>query len=264
MAKTKTNGVVKVAAALMATATPQTEVVQPQPEPIKQVEYFGNKWENQYKLFNGLAFNTQQPTGDVVADFGAFTLGQGGGKSNDTKDSICWARDAHNSWLYNADGGHTINTAAFPPKADKDGKRYHTVDDVTWLLYNSPVMAKSVGYKPTAEGFYNLAPEVRTGIVKYHFDKGAITTSDAVSAVLAYCIWGSGTYIYMVKRFNEKYGDLNAFIKLKGEYFVFYELLLCRQETLFERNKQSWSVMGRGWSSGLAHFHRVFKTYCHD
>ena len=263
MAK-KTNGAAKVAAAMIATVTPQTEQIQTKPEPEKQVVYTGDKWENQYKLFNGLAFTTQRPTGDILADFGAFTFGQGGGKSRDLKDSICWARDKNYNWLLNSDGSHVINWNAFPPKPDKDGQKYHTSDDVTWLLYSSPVLAKAVGYKPTPEGFYNMPADVRTGIVKYHLDKGNQTTSAAVNAVLAYCIWGTGTEIWAVRRFNQKYGDLQNFINLKGEYFVFYELLVCRQETMYERNRSSWPVMGRGWSSGLAHFHRVFKTYCHD
>ena len=167
MAK-KTNGAAKVAAAMIATATPQTEQIQPKPEPVKQVVYTGDKWENQYKLFNGLAFTTQQPTGDILADFGAFTLGQGGGKSKDLRDSICWARDKYNNWLLNPDGSHVINQAAFPPYVDIDGQKYHTVNDVTWLLYSSPVLAKAVGYKPTSDGFYKMDPEIRKGIVKYH------------------------------------------------------------------------------------------------
>ena len=260
-ATTRTKKVIP-ALAVAATLTACT----PEPPKAEMADkskiYIGDKWEHDNKLFNGNQYQTMQPTGDVVADFGAFTLGQGGGKSRNLTDSICWARDEKGNWLLDPFKNHIIDQSAFPNKPDIDGEKYHTVDDITWKLFCSPVLAAAVGYTPTPELFYEMPKQIRDGIVKWHFDKGAITSSAPVNAVLAYCVWGSGSYKWAVARFNQRYGDIETFIKLKGDYFVFYNLLICRQETMQERNRQSWPINGAGWSSGLAHFRRVFKVYC--
>jgi len=82
-----------------------------------------------------------------------------------------------------------------------------------------------------------------------------------VNLIAAYCIWGGGGYHETVNRFVATYGSLQQNIDARGDYFVFWQLLVFRQQVMKDRNAKVWPIYGRGWSSGLAHFHRVFKFY---
>jgi hypothetical protein len=231
--------------AVMDSTTPEPEAFTP---PVRT--YAGDSWEKQYAILymkQGKPdyLNAVQPTGDIRADFGHFLFGQGGGKSNDMTDSI------------------TKQPGCWPPGADKDGKKYHTVDDITWLLFNNEAIYKAVGYKPTSALFYEMPVWIHDGIVQWHCDRAKVTSSTPVNLLFAYCIWGGGGYLPTLLQFRETYGDIEKFIELKGEYWVFYTLLTIRREVMRQRNAGvNWNTNGRGWSSGLAHFHRVFKIYC--
>ena len=224
-----------IVAASVFVVTKQT----PEPE-AKQITYDYNSFELQYAIYNGL-FDAIIPSGDIRQDFGKFLFGQGGGKSKDPKDYAA---------------------RYMPPKPDKDGQYYHTVHDITWRLFSSPVLAAACNYEATPELFYEMPDRIRNAIIDYHINLGSITDSEPVNLILAYAVWGSGSYKPTLNKFELRYGKINECIKSKGEYFVFSRLLEARRDTMKERNLWQWDTYGRGWSSGIAHFHRVFKVYC--
>ena len=230
-------------AATITSCTPEPKVTTPEPVRI----YIGDTWEKMYAIKYMKAgkpdyLNAINPSGDMLADFGHYLFGQGGGKSNNLTDSI------------------TKQPGCWPPEPDEDGKKYHTVNDITWILYCK--LAPIIGYKATSAEFYNMNKERHDSIVQWHIDKGRYCSSDVVNLVCAYAVWGTGSYKSMVNRFFVKFGNVETFLKLKGEYWVFYQMLVCKQEVMERDNPRDWPINGRGWSSGLAHFHRVFKVYC--
>ena len=204
-------------------------------------EYDYDTFEKQNAIYNGL-FDAIKPTGDSFKDLAAFLFGQGGGKSNDPKDPAA-------KWM--------------PYEPDEDGEFYHTVHDITWRLFSNTQISTVLGYEPTPANFYNMSEEIRTGIIQYHIDLGkGCSKSDIVNYVAAYATWGSGTYRFALKRFEQMYGNIDVNINCRGEYFVFSRMLESYKEVLQQRNGSNWNIYGRGWSSGIAHFHRVFKVYC--
>jgi hypothetical protein len=296
----KTANKIKTAAAIVAISTSVAceHVEQPVVEwaaPLRK--YDGDYWELQNAIQNGFLSDIN-PTGDLRSDFGAYLFGQGGGKSNDQNDQIC---KQPNAW---------------PKTADKDGYRYHTVHDITHVLFCDPKICAWVGYNPTDELFYSMPEKIRNGIIDYHIHLGQISTSEPVNLVAAYCNWGGGGHESAVKVFEQQFGNIEIFIELKGDYFIFYNLLEIRRQLMaannYDRicfvdvngarsvvsasrtqqlfltaeqvafNKASldegkinniytngyfyksggWPTYGRGWSNGLAQFHRVFKVYC--
>lgn len=204
--------------------------------------YQGDQWERQYMLHNGV-FDKINPSGNMIEDFADFLFGQGGGKSCDPHDTA---------------------SGSLPPIPDIDGIKYHTVHDITWKLYSDPVIYKSVGYTPTAKQFYAMPEWIRLGIIDFHIKKGKKTKSSVCNLVLAYSCWGSGTDYYLIKKFNSFWGKIDSHIDRNGEYLTFWRLLYCRRIVMQERNPKDWPRYGAGWSSGLAHFHRVFKVYCNS
>ena len=209
---------------------------------VETVKYEGDTWELSNSLNNGL-FTHITPSGDMVSDLGKFLLGQGGGKSRDPKDQI------------------TQHPNAWPPVADKDGYKYHTVHDITWVLFNNPNIYKWVGYEPTPALFYAMPDSIRLGIIRYHVNQASATKSVCVNFVFTYSLWGGGGYKSTLNRYVANHGDINHDID-SCEYFVFYKCLQYRQQIMKERNGKVWNIYGRGWSNGLANFHRVFKIYC--
>lgn len=211
-------------------------------QPVIIQSYDGDKWELANSLNNGL-FTNIHPSGDMVEDLAKFLLGQGGGKSRDPKDQI------------------TRLPNAWPPVADVDGLKYHTVHDITWVLFTNKRISAWVGYEPTAELFYAMPDSIRKGIIRYHVSQASATKSVCVNFVFTYALWGGGGYLPTMKRFELNHGDIDAAID-SSEYFVFYKCLVYRQQIMKERNAGVWNIYGRGWSNGLANFHRVFKRYC--
>ena len=226
-----------VGAAATFTAVEQTNV-QPQE---KVITYDGDQWERANLIHNGL-FTGIYSSGDMVSDLSLFLFGQGGGKSRDPRDQI------------------TRLPNAWPPVPDKDGYKYHTVNDITWILFCNPKIAEFGHYKPTAQLFYNMPDSIRRSIIIYHIQQASVTKSICVNLVFTYALWGGGGYQSTLNRFEANHGDINAAID-SCEYFVFYKCLQYRQEIMRERNAKVWPVYGRGWSNGLANFHRVFKHY---
>lgn len=236
-----------IVAALMLGGASTVAIVNTQETPVvEQVirvpEYAGDTWELQNSLHNGL-FDGIKPTGNIRDDFGKFLFGQGGGMSKDPKDQIT---AFHNAW---------------PPQPYKDGYKYHTVHDITWYLFSNSRIAAWVGYVPTSELFYGMPDTIRNGIIDYHINLGSVSKSIPVNLVCAYSLWGGGGYQETVNRFTYKYGSLDKNIDFYGDYFVFWQLLEFRQQIMKERNAKVWPIYGRGWSNGLASFHRVFKSY---
>lgn len=221
-------------------------------------ELAGNKWEALYGKHGyttGQIYANVQPSGNMNRDFIKFVHGQGGGKSNDPNDPAA---------------------KFMPPKPDKDGKYYHTVNDITWAFFKDNAVL--VGIEATPERFYNMNDDEYTLIVnKYISDKRRVfkVNSDAVAMVLVYTEWGSGRGdgVYGNKRYDygaldlmdfyyQSYGfTINESIDIIGEYMTFFLLLTKRREQM-KLETSGWNRYYLNWSSGLAHFHRVFKTYC--
>jgi hypothetical protein len=231
-----------VAGALIGAATMFTVVEQqPTPQQPTVIQYEGDQWERQNMVHNGL-FTGIYSSGDMIGDLSLFLFGQGGGKSRDPRDQI------------------TRYPNAWPPVPDKDGYKYHTVHDVTWVLFTNPKIAAFAGYKPTPQLFYSMPDSIRRSIIIYHIQQASVTKSICVNLVFTYALWGGGGYKSTLDRFEQRHGDINAAID-SCEYFVFYKCLQYRQEIMRERNAKVWPIYGRGWSNGLANFHRVFKSY---
>lgn len=236
--------------------------------------YYGDSHWKQYELCNGLPICTFKSTGDMVKDFSAFTIGQGGGKSSDPTDAAAHAE------------------GAFWPQRDKDGSRPHTVHDITRPFFLS--YASIAGVPPTAEAFYGMTISDHDAICKAWIDSTKETTSDICNLVLDFAEWGSGPggRKAVITNFRKLYGSISE-TAAKSEYDAFHKLLLVRMDwmkmipdrlylngvlvnsstTKFMpltnemklqgySKRGGWPTFGKGWSSGLAHFYRVFKVYC--
>jgi len=260
-------GKIKRAAAIVA-ITAATACNEPEPELVKpwqpeQKQYAGDAWEKAYIIPGpGAHLAAVHPKQDMFETLADYLLYQGGGTSGDLNDSICWTKK-NGSFVYDGNGKPVIDWSAFAPGMDpKDGRRKHTSNDITWKLFNSPAIAKYVGYTPTSDLFYEMPENIRVGIIRWHVEQAHICDSDVVNFVAAYCVWGTGSYLHARTRFIQLYGDMNTMLKLKGEYWVFWKFLECRRDTFYERNRSQWGRFGRGWNNGFAQFHRVFKVYC--
>ena len=201
--------------------------------------YAGDAWQSMYAIKNG-HLSWVKPTGNIVEDFADFLFKQGGGRSNDPDDAVAKQK------------------GAFPKTAYKDGKRYHTVNDITFPLYKH--------YFPNATDmdFYEMNEEERLYIINKIIAKGKCTTSDVVNIAIAYTIWGSGDNApkHVITRFVGYWNmSLNDFIAKYGEDATLYHYLEARRQTMKQRNPTDWIKFGYSWSNGLAQFYRVFKTY---
>lgn len=230
-----------ITAALIGAATTFTVVENKPPREQTTIHYEGDEWEQANLINNGL-FTDIWSSGDIIGDLSLFLFHQGGGKSRDLKDPIV----------------HKPN--AWPPVPDKDGYKYHTVNDITWLLFSDKKVSQFAGYTPTAKLFYEMPDSIRRKIIVYHIQQASVTTSICVNLVFTYSMWGGGGYKTTLYRFEQKHGNIEKAID-SCEYFVFYKCLQYRQEIMKERNAMAWPRYGRGWSNGLANFHRVFKHY---
>lgn len=230
--------------------------------------FIGDAWEKSHALYNGQPFNSLQPSGDIENDFAAFTMGQGGGKSYSLSDSA------------------VTNPGAFFSTPDADGRYPHTVNDITKPFFCT--WAPKVGIAPTAYNFYNMTEEQHSAIVDAWINSTQETTSDLCNLVLDYTEWGSGAggRRQLINAFHAKHGNISAFAQ-KNEYLAFLTLLQIRMDLMkripdriYQDGKLvnysttiklrpaagqllrwGWPSCGAGWGSGLAHFHRVFKTY---
>lgn len=236
--------------------------------------FYGDKYWKQYELQNGLPICMFQYTGNMAKDFSTFTIGQGGGKSDDPTDAAAHA------------------AGAFWTQRDKDGRRYHTVHDITrpfFLAY-----ATIAGVPATADGFYNMTIEQHDSICKTWIDSTKETTSDICNLVLDFAEWGSGPggRKALIVNFRKLYGSISE-MAAKSEYDTFHKLLLVRMDWMRMipdrlylngvlvnssttkympltaamkkegySKRGGWPTFGKGWANGLSHFHRVFKYYC--
>ena len=200
--------------------------------PFDTVQY-DNTIEDQYLLENGVYCGVEY-TGDIKQDFASFVKSQGGGKSR------C---------------SHDFNLKYMPQNPDKDGKYYHTVDDISYRLFKG--LGSKLGYNPTDDLFYEMPEDLHTKIVEYHIED--ITGSESIDIFFAYLKWGIGNYSNFKMRYENQYGSILKLIKLHGEYHVFLHLIKEREHQI--RISKNYLVMGRGRLSGLAHFHRIFKNY---
>jgi hypothetical protein len=241
---------------------------------MTEITYGGDSFWSMFALQNGLPICTYRYTGDMIKDFSAFTIGQGGGKSDDPSDPAAHA------------------VGAFWPTRDKDGRRYHTVHDITRPFFIK--YAPMVGIHATAENFYGMTVEHHDSICKAWIDSTKETTSEICNLVLDFAEWGSGPggRKALIAAFHNRNGNISEFAS-NSEYEAFLVLLLLRKEWMMKipdrlylngvlvnsstckflpltndmklqgySKRGGWPTFGVGWSSGLAHFHRVFKHYC--
>lgn len=190
-----------------------------------------------------LPMYTMKPTGNLEYDFALFTKLQGGGKSDNKSDA---------AFLNNT-----------PPTPDKDGRYYHTVDDIIYSTFKKANPdATNLPYD-----FYNMTTARRAKVVKSFLVK--TTTSDACNALLSYCNWGGGGFKRCAEIFKENYGiDLFAAIK-KNEADAFNKICLCRIAQLKASNnfivqgqaKTNWEINGLGWTRGVLCLWNVFRQY---
>lgn len=167
---------------------------------------------------------------DALIDFSNFTKLQGGGKSNDIND-----------------------TAAkfMPPKADKDGQFYHTVNDITWMAFKNHIP------NATAERFYDMNEKDRALIIS-HFLVNP-TNCIAVDMLLSYIKWGSGSFLSDAVFFKEMYGyDLYDAVK-KNPFDAFDNLTVARLEHI--KKFKTFSKHGKGWQRGHLCFYKLFRQY---
>lgn len=260
-----------VAAAAITTAVSCSEPEEKQSNAIPEnKQYNGDAWEKTMALHNGLPICTLQPTGNIVHDFSAFTMGQGGGKSYDKSDSIA------------------SNPNNYFKTPDKDGRFPHTVNDITKAFFVT--WAPKVGIRPTAENFYNMTMEQHDLICDAWINSTKETDSDVCNMVLDLAEWGSGGYgrTQLIQMWRNETGKNIGKVLEFGEYNAFLKLLQLREramqaipDRIYEDGKLilssnenkltpksgqtkrgGWPTYGMGWGSGLAHFHRVFKIYC--
>ncbi|MBN2776809.1 MAG: hypothetical protein JXR36_04160 [Bacteroidales bacterium] len=226
------------------------------------IEHDYDWFETKYALYNGIGISFIKPSGVMIEDFADFLFGQSGGRHNrDTRDIA------------------SKNPCPVPFINENGEEIYgiHTELDITWKLFTNPQIAKWVGYSPTPEVFYEMPDDVRLGIVDYHINFGRVTSSEVVNLVFAYSVWGGGGYRRTLDHFVEKYGNIEDNIANNGEYFVFSRMIECRRDMMERYNQHevtyknsngkwitdtNWNINKHGWSSGLAHFYRVFKMYC--
>jgi hypothetical protein len=198
---------------------------------------YNNAFEQKYALDNGVYCGVEY-TGDMIHDWGVFVLGQGG-KSDCVKD---------------------LSTKYRPKVPDVDGRYYHTVKDVTWRTFRG--LAKKYGYDSSPYSFYNMDDDVHRLIINHFMEKSAVTESDVINAFLSFVLWGSGSLKMYLEMFDDDYGDINEYIQEHGEYEALHSCILIRHQHL--QHSRTWDVHGKGWSSGLAHYHRIFKHYCNN
>lgn len=202
-----------------------------------KIEY-DNDFEKNHILYNGV-FDNIKPSGDMVLEWGVFVFKQGGGRSMCMSD---------------------INSAYLPPSPHSDGNFYHTVNDITWRTFRG--LAKIYGYCDTPSCFYDMTEEVRKIIITHFMTKAAITESDVINGFLGYVMWGSGSIGRFVRDFEEDYGDIHYYLAVNGEYKTLHTMITSRRDNL--KRSKTWDIFGRGWSSALAHYHRIFKHYCQN
>jgi hypothetical protein len=202
---------------------------------VEPRDYTGDSWERHTTLWNGV-YDDVHFSGCLLKDFANFLHMQGGGKSDCKVDPSAKNR---------------------PPFPDKDGRYYHTVNDITWTTFVS--LSKELGYDGSVNSFYNMTDEIRLKIVYFYLTKVDLTKSELVNSFLSFVYWGSGDYMPLVKRFEEVNGCIHAYLFNEGEYETLHSLLTLRHKQM--KGFRKWNEFGRGWASSLAHFHRVFKWY---
>ena len=199
--------------------------------------YAGDAWQSMYAIKNG-HLSWVKPTGNIVEDFADFLFKQGGGRSNDPDDSIAKIK------------------GAFPATPYKDGKRHHTVNDITFILYKQHFPNDS------DMDFYEMKEEKRLQIINNIIAKGKVTRSEVINIAVAYTIWGSGNAKYTIQKFVELNKlSINDYLSKYGEDKTLAAYLEARRQIMKQRNPVDWVKFGVGWSNGLAQFYRVFKTY---
>jgi hypothetical protein len=223
---------------MLMIATKVQTIIIPTQNYCKPIEY-SKEFETKYMLNNGVYDNVQY-TGDIVNDWGEFVLSQGGGKSACSFD---------------------LSNMYKPKTPDKNGVYYHTVKDITYRTFMQ--LSHIYNYPNGDRDFYEMTEETRHIIINHFMTKASVTESEVINAFLSYVLWGSGSLTLFNRVFeSENNTDVNNYLQNNGEYSTLLTCIKARRENL--KHTRTWDKHGKGWSSGLAHFHRIFKHYCNN
>jgi len=195
--------------------------------------YLQNKHDTN-KFVPGWRMHNMGISRNIMLDFAEFTRLQGGGKSNDLRDKA---------------------SANFPPKPDKDGKYYHTVDDVTWSCFQYNFKSEA-----TPARFYKMSKADRRVCILHFKNIGRFTASPAINCLLSYIAWGSGGFYKERVLYKIWYESDFATDCINNELVVFNRLMdirLYRFSTMAD-----FPTYGNGWISGSLIFWDKFKFYC--
>jgi hypothetical protein len=178
-------------------------------------------------------------TGNVVNDFNALTIAQGGGKS-DRQD------DYASKWP--------------PPVSDNDGKYYHTVHDITYLYWKTSAYAAGITNN-SPEAFYKMSFADHKKMVAYHFKLHSPTTSKKVNAFISYTYW-AGNSTKMRKAFYKKTGYyFQGYIDKFGSAKTF-DIAVIVYVTTYEKDMTAYSAtFKKGWIRGILAVWHLFKNY---
>ena len=186
-------------------------------------------------------------TADFFNDLKSFVFGQGGGKSRDIHDAAAGVM------------------ANWPNVPDKDGKKYHTVNDITYSVFCK--LAKKAGIEPTPDNFYGMTEEQAGSIAGVYFSEYVYvyrkqTNSQGLLALFFYTIWGSGTAQYTLKKFQKYFGvSVFDYEKKYGSVEAIDAYSFVRYLNLKAINESKYKGRYVGWYSGISNFWRVFRNY---
>ena len=179
-------------------------------------------------------FNTPF-TGNLIFDFSQFTSDQSGRKSDNPTDPA-----AEYYW---------------PAVPDVDGRRYHTILDVTNKTYHTFFPNDS------PQQFYNMTNEKRMYCVMNYVNSGKFTTSGILNILLSYIVWG-GSLSKVLLFYHTWYPNTTLQNDvLNDEKGTFIKLIDVRRyvytNCLGEDSTNNWL----GWDRGIINFWKLFKQY---
>jgi hypothetical protein len=184
-------------------------------------------------------------SGDVILDFSNFTLKQSGNLANGYK-----SYDDKDPYV-------TTNIAKgidpYPPLADTDGRKPHTVKDITYLTFASIVSHDSAR-------FYTMNDIDRKLVIVHFITPSFITKSNAVNGFLAYMYWSAPVVFNKIRgTYDEWYGNLiEQDTKIDNERIILERLVDIR---LWQIACNPKSKEYPGWAAGILNLWHLLIQY---
>lgn len=142
----------------------------------------------------------------------------------------------------------------FPPLPYKDGKRYHTVRDITYLS------SCDAGFSDSME-FYEMSDERKGEIVK-HFAKSAlITKKDALNGFLFYLYWSAPKVFFEVRNYYKLWytNAIEEDAENEDTRIVLERLVDIR---LWQISTYQSAKKFPGWEAGILNLWYLLLQYC--